>query len=357
MPIVIEGGRIPPRWEERKSPEPVIPIDSYDREADCLRIAFVNNMPDPALEDTEMQFFELLDATADEIPVCVKLYSLPGIPRGERGQQHLDNFYFGFDDLWDSRFDAVIITGTEPHTTNLRDEPFWPVLAELLDWTERNTTSAVLSCLAAHASVLHSDGIERHRLADKQFGVFDFRRVSDHVITHQTVEPVRFPHSRWNEVRDDALIACGYVVLAKSAEAGVDSFAKRKKNSLFVHFQGHPEYGARTLLKEYRRDIKRFLRGERQAYPSMPHGYFDAAATQRLADFRETALCDPREEVMENFPEAALVGTLKNGWYSSATRIYANWLQYLNSRKAQSSMFVTSARAADHRQQRRTALP
>ena len=47
----------------------------------------------------------------------------------------------------------------------------------------------------------------------------------------------------------------------------MDSFVKKKKRSLFVHFQGHPEYGAQTLLKEYRRDIKRFLRAERETIP------------------------------------------------------------------------------------------
>ena len=54
---------------------------------------------------------------------------------------------------------------------------------------------------------------------------------------------MRIPHSRWNEVRADALTACGYEVLTQSAEAGVDLFVKKKKDSLFVHFQGHPEYG------------------------------------------------------------------------------------------------------------------
>src|SRR5205823_3861572 len=210
---------------------------------------------------------ELLNAVAGDVPVRVKLYSLPGIPRGERGQQHLSDFYFNVDDLWNSRFDAVIFNGTEPCSSNLRDEPYWPVLAELLDWAERNTVSTVLSCLAAHASVLHSDGIERHKLSDKQFGVFEFRRVRDHGLMSGMADRVRIPHSHWNEVREDALTTCGYVVLTKSAEAGVDSFVKKKKESLFVHFQGHPEYSARTLLKEYRRDIRRFLKMERETYP------------------------------------------------------------------------------------------
>ena len=60
---------IPPRWAERKSLRPAGSVDNSARRPDCVRIAFVNNMPDPALEDTEMQFFELLDAAAGDIPV------------------------------------------------------------------------------------------------------------------------------------------------------------------------------------------------------------------------------------------------------------------------------------------------
>src|SRR5438876_1134359 len=224
----------------------------------------VNNMPDPALEDSEQQFFELLDFAAGDIPVSLRLYSLPGIPRGDRGQERLRSLYHDVHDLLHRQFDACIITGTEPHHPNLREEPYWATLADVLDWAERSTISTVLSCLAAHASVLHSDGIERHKLSDKQFGVFEFRRVRDHGLMSGMADRVRIPHSHWNEVREDALTTCGYVVLTKSAEAGVDSFVKKKKESLFVHFQGHPVYSARTLLKEYRRDIRRLLKMERE---------------------------------------------------------------------------------------------
>ena len=355
MSLVLEGGRVPPRWAEARSSQPVISLDDYNRQEEGVRIAFINNMPDPALEDTEMQFFELLNTVAGDVPVRIKLYSLPGIPRGERGQQHLNDFYFHFDDLWNSRFDAVIVTGTEPCSPNLRDEPYWPVLAELLDWAERNTVSAVLSCLAAHASVLHSDGIDRHKLSDKQFGVFASSRVADHALTNHAGDLLRFPHSRWNEVREDALVSCGYVVLAKSA--GVDSFVKKKKKSLFVHFQGHPEYGARTLMKEYRRDIRRFVNRERETYPSMPRGYFDAAATKLLTEFREKVLSSPSEELMTMFPEPAIAGTLQNSWHSSATCVYQNWLQYVVSKKADASVFAALAAFSGHVQRKRSAMP
>ena len=176
MPLIIDGGRVPPRWAERKGLPAVESVERCPTQAECIRIAFINNMPDPALEDTEIQFFELLDAVAADIPVFLKLHSLSGVPRGERGQQHLNSFYFDTDDLLNSRFDGVIMTGTEPRQPNLCNEPYWSALANVLDWAESNTVSTILSCLAAHAGVLHSDGIDRHPLGDKQFGVFDFTK-------------------------------------------------------------------------------------------------------------------------------------------------------------------------------------
>jgi homoserine O-succinyltransferase len=321
------------------------PGSRHDFGTECLKIALINNMPDAALEDTEMQFMELLDAAAGDLPVRLKLYSLPKVPRSDRGLLHLNNFYFGIDDLWNNQFDAVIMTGTEPRQPDLREEPYWHALTNVLEWAERNTASTILSCLAAHAGVLHNDGIRRQPLSDKQFGVFESSSVLDHELTRQAARPMRFPHSRWNEVRADALNSCGYSVLTSSAQAGMDLFVKQRRKSLFVHFQGHPEYGTQTLLKEYRRDIKRFLRQERATYPTMPAGYFGPATIKLLAEFQETANSHPREEQLALFPEAAVAGALQNTWQSSATCVYRNWLQYVSARKNERAAFAAMAQA------------
>jgi len=349
MPLIIEG-RVPSSWAGKINPSAA----PGDKTANWVSLALINNMPDAALEDTELQFFDLLDSVSGDIPVLLKLYSLTGVPRTDRGQRHLNEFYFGLDQLWDHRFDAVIITGTEPRQPDLRQEPYWSALANVFDWAERNTVSTVLSCLAAHAGVLHSDGIERHRLSDKQFGVFEFTKTDEHELS-AAVDRVRFPHSRWNEVRADALAACGYTVLTQSTEGGVDSFVKKKKQSLFVHFQGHPEYGAQTLLKEYRRDIKRFLRQERESYPTVPKGYFDANAAALLAKFQQAALADPREDQLACFPEA-VVKTLQKTWHASATSMYRSWLQYILTKRAEAASFAAIPGSCAQIQQKRSAV-
>jgi homoserine O-succinyltransferase len=356
MPLIIEGGRIPSCWAEKTRSRPVASMDSHAGRAAGVRVALINNMPDPALEDTELQFFDLLDIASGDVPVYLKLYSLSGVPRTDRGLRHLNCFYFGMDDLWNNQFDGVIVTGTEPRRPDLREEPYWCILADLLDWAECNTTSTVLSCLAAHAGVLHSDGIRRKTLSDKQFGVFESARVCDHELTRHAPRLMRFPHSRWNEVQEGSLTSCGYTVLTKSARAGVDLFVKKKKKSLFIHFQGHPEYGAQTLLKEYRRDVRRFLVGERESYPTMPHGYFSAPAAKLLAEFQQTAVAQRHAKQLESFPEAGVVEALRNTWQSSARCIYRNWLEYVLTKKAEASSLAAITDSYGQVQRRRSAV-
>jgi homoserine O-succinyltransferase/O-acetyltransferase len=337
MPIEIDGGRVPKLLPQKNRSHSERLAGNRGTRSEPLRIALINNMPDSALEDTEVQFYELLDSAAGDIPLSLKLYSLPNLPHSDAGQKHLNNFYFEFDDLLNCRFDGAIMTGTEPRQPDLRDEPYWTALTKALDWAEKSTASTVLSCLAAHAGVLYSDSIPRHRLSDKRFGVFDHKKVREHTLTNGIGNTMKIPHSRWNELRADELTSRGYEILMQSAEAGVDLFVKKKKESLFVHFQGHPEYSTRTLLKEYRRDIKRFLRKERETYPNMPQGYFDDAAIKLLSAFRESVVTNPREELLAKFPEAAFASTVQETWQTSAASVYRNWLEYLLSRKVEAS--------------------
>jgi len=344
MPLSIDKGQTPNRDATKNgfSNQRVSPALS----AGCIRVALVNNMPDSALEDTEAQFSGLLADACGKLSVHLSLYSLSGVPRGERGKEHLQRFYRSTDELSNNDVDAVIITGTEPRQADLREEPYWGALATLLHWAEANTESAILSCLAAHASVLHSDRIARHRLSDKRFGVFDQRMAGHHRLTEGILETIRFPHSRWNELPEEELASCGYLVLTKSAEAGVDSFVKKKKRSLFVHFQGHPEYGAQTLLKEYRRDIGRFLRNERETYPSMPHGYFDANSVKVLTEFQANAALHRHEDLLAAFPQASIASALQHPWRNAALAIYRNWLHHVAARKADARKVAVAVKAA-----------
>ena len=316
---------------QRRHTQP--PTEVRDSARTCLDIGLINNMPDAALDATVRQFRSLLGAAADGVDVRLTLYTLPEVPRTGFGRQQVSG-YSRIDDLWDSHLDGLIVTGAEPQAADLKDEPYWQSLTRVLEWAECHTYSTILSCLAAHAGILHIDGIGRRPLGDKRFGVFECVPVSDHRLTVAAPGRLQMPHSRWNEVPEDALLACGYRVLTRSEDAGVDAFVKQRK-SLFVFFQGHPEYDAVTLLLEYRRDVGRFLRGERDTYPPLPHGYFDEETVEALTSLQERSVSDRREERLAEFPTALAAGRVTNKWRSSAEGLYRNWLRCISVAKQQ----------------------
>jgi homoserine O-succinyltransferase len=292
-----------------------------------IHIGLVNNMPDGALQSTERQFLKLLNLAARDRPVLVSFFALSGVARSAQGQRHIDRDYSDADDLVNQRIDGLIVTGAEPKAPELTGESYWPSLTRVIDWAEQNTHSSIWSCLAAHAAVLRRDGVRRRRFENKSFGIFEYFPDLGHPLTAGLPAAINVPHSRWNDVSEDDLKGCGHRVLTRSNH-GVDAFAKQR-NSLFLFFQGHPEYESDTLLLEYLRDIGRYLSGERVAYPPRPHGYLNEETAAALTELRERVSGDRREQLLA----VATAKGLANTWQSAAVHIYGNWLTYLEGAK------------------------
>jgi homoserine O-succinyltransferase len=272
-----------------------------------IHIGLVNNMPDSALLATERQFRALLAEAADGLPVRLSLFGIAEVPRSEHAKSRMSKSYSSIDVLWDSCLDGIIVTGAEPRLPSLTEEPYWNTLAQVIDWAQENTYSGIYSCLAAHAAVLRMDGIRRRTLNDKLCGVYECATISDHRLTEGIPARSWMPHSRWNDIPENALSSSGYRIVTRSKEAGVDTFVKQGK-SLSVFFQGHPEYEAGSLSLEYRRDERRFLNGESTIRPLPPHG-------------------------------------LRNSWHFSAVQMYRNWLRYLSEQIQGRVEYSTEARA------------
>jgi homoserine O-succinyltransferase/O-acetyltransferase len=305
-----------------------------DDRGEPIVVGLVNNMPDAALRSTERQFFTLLAAATGKRAVKMRIFSLAGLSRSESGRQHVREHHEDIEMLWETNLDGLIVTGTEPRCSELAHEPYWRELTKLVDWAARHTASTIWSCLAAHAAVKCLDGIERRALAAKLSGVFECSKIDDHPLVATRAARWCTPHSRSNELREEDLVSRGYTVLARSSAAGSDTFAKHIDGSLFLFLQGHPEYEGDTLLREYRRDIGRFLAGEADSYPALPTGYLDDKAAGALLRFRELALCKPDSSLLSRFPVLLVQQNLLQPWRNSAVCLYANWLSYLTERKS-----------------------
>jgi homoserine O-succinyltransferase len=204
MPVLVDSSNLTATLPGRK-------VSSGFRQgaSRSITIGLINNMPDEALKATERQFLSLLDSASDGMQIRLLHYMLPDVPRQETARRYLNSFYASVEDLWDGHLDGLIVTGREPLASNLKQEPYWESFTRLAEWAESNTYSTVWSCLAAHAAVLHLDGIVRVRRNDKLFGIFECARAAEHPLTSATPSRFRLPHSRWNGAPEEDLTACG----------------------------------------------------------------------------------------------------------------------------------------------------
>lgn len=294
-----------------------------------LAIGLVNNMPDAALKTTERQFREVLTSASGGRPYTLRIFSFPELPRSAEGWRYVAEHHEPIAHLWDSDLDGLIVTGAAPVADRVEDEPCWPTLTRLVEWAERGTRSTIWSCLAAHAAVRHIDGIERRPLGAKLSGVFECVRVADHPLLALSSARWTTPHSRYNALPEAGLRARGYSILSQSKTVGADVFVKRC-GSLFVFLQGHPEYDAGALGREYRRDVVQFLAGKSDAYPELPANYFPPDVAAAMRAFRDAAQRDRDAALLERFPS---LPAMSAPWQQAAVKLYSAWLARLGARR------------------------
>jgi homoserine O-succinyltransferase len=292
-----------------------------------LHIGLLNMMPDAALEATERQFMRLVGNSNPIAQFYVHPFTIPGLPRSQETQAYLKQYYTDFEQLKADGLDALIITGANVANPSLDQEPFWEPLTEIVAWAAENVTSTLCSCLATHALVKHLHQIDRQPLAQKQWGVYSHRiAYPEHPLLRNINTRFDAPHSRHNAVTRPQLEAAGLKILVESRIAGVHMAVS---SDLFriIYFQGHPEYDIHSLLKEYKREVLRYLHGERDDVPPYPENYFSPEAAVIADGFIQRALAaQKRGEALPVFPEAQFVPHLDNTWGDTGRAIVNNWL-------------------------------
>ena len=295
-----------------------------------VHVGLVNNMPDAAMRATELQFARLLKAASGTLDVRLRLFSLGSMPRGNETRARMAGFYDDAGFLQAAQVDALIVTGAQPASQDLRDEIFWPELAHLIDWAEIGTVSTLFSCLAAHAAVLHLDGITRRALPAKLSGVYPTQRVEDDALFFGMTASAATPHSRRNDLRESDLIARGYRVLSRADTplgSHADLFTREPAgNSHFLFLQGHPEYDAGTLGREYLRDMGRHMKGENAA-PAIPENYFDPLTQDRLSALGA-------DDGIARYGEIVHAAVPMQAWRANTVKLFANWLNGIAAAKA-----------------------
>lgn len=286
-----------------------------------LKIGLVNNMPDAALVDTDRQFSSLVAESLDGAPFELIRLHLTSVQRSATAQAWRNQRSRPADQLEHANLDALIITGAEPKTADLKDEVYWTELTRLMDAALRLELRVLCSCLASHVAVQHLTGLKRRRRSEKLSGVFDFEVQQGHPLAHQLGPRLTTPHSRWNALNACDLSLIGGEILSESAEE-VDAFTLPQAPR-WLCLQGHPEYEPDTLVREFRRDLLRFKSGQLANCPAPPRGVFaldePAALHPHRAGQQVLALIDACERRLST--SASTIG-----WRESAVALYRAWL-------------------------------
>ncbi len=292
-----------------------------------LHIGLLNMMPDAALAATERQFFRLIGSSNTISQFYIHPFTLDEIPRSSAAREHIDRYYEPLDQIKSAGLDALIITGANVTEADLSQEIFWEPLKDVVDWAFANVTSTLCSCLASHAVFLGRYGIKRQGLQEKRWGIYR-HEVTDrsHPLVHDINTIMDVPQSRFNVVSRRQLEAAGLHVLIESEVSGVQ-LAVSADGFRMVFFQGHPEYDQISLMKEYKREVGRFIQAQTTIYPPFPVNYFDEFSQALLREYEQqirNAMATGGK--MPMFPESLLIPRLHNTWHDSGEAVVGNWV-------------------------------
>ena len=212
-----------------------------------LQVVILNIMP--VKQDAELQILRALSNTP--LQVDVTFMNVKSHVSLNTSANHLNKFYTTLDDIKDSKFDGMIITGAPVEGISFEEVDYWEEMCEIMDWAATHVTSTLHICWGAQAGFYHYYGINKRPLDKKVFGIYE------HKVSNRKVPLVRgfddvflAPHSRHTETSAKEIHACeSLTVLAESEVAGVLIAIAEDGKKIFVN--GHPEYDRYTLNNEY----------------------------------------------------------------------------------------------------------
>ncbi len=327
MPLVAHSS-LPTFERLRREGETVVTRDNALRQdIRELHIGLLNMMPDAALAATERQFFRLVGESNAIAQFYMHPFTLKELKRSADAEAYIAQHYETFEQIKAQGLDALIITGANVTQPDLALEPFWKPLNKVVDWAYENVTSTLCSCLATHAVLQFRYGQKRRHLGFKRWGVYPHRVVDRrHPLVVDVNTRCDVPHSRFNEITREQFEAAGLHVLVESETAGVH-LAVSEDGFRIVFFQGHPEYDTVSLLKEYKREVVLYSKGERPDYPPLLDRYFTLQSQAILEEHREQVIAARgRGEVIPEFPESVISANLDNTWHDTAEAVIDNWV-------------------------------
>ncbi len=229
-----------------------------------IKILILNLMPQKIV--TETQLLRLLANTPLQLEV--EFLYMASHESKNTHSDHLEQFYKTFEQVKDSYFDGLIVTGAPVENLPFEAVDYWSELVSVLEWSNNHVFSTLHICWGAQAGLYARYGVQKHNMNRKLSGIYRQDVVKNtNPLMRGFDDEFQSPHSRYTEVKaadishlnDLEILSCG-------EEVGLSILAS--KNLREVYSFGHLEYDRDTLAKEYQRDC---LAGKN---PHIPENYF-----------------------------------------------------------------------------------
>lgn len=229
-----------------------------------IKILILNLMPQKIV--TETQLLRLLANTPLQLEV--EFLYMASHESKNTHSDHLEQFYKTFEQVKDSYFDGLIVTGAPVENLPFEAVDYWSELVSVLEWSNNHVFSTLHICWGAQAGLYARYGVQKHNMNRKLSGIYRQDVVNNtNPLMRGFDDDFQSPHSRYTEVKaadishlnDLEILSCG-------EEVGLSILAS--KNLREVYSFGHLEYDRDTLAKEYQRDC---LAGKN---PHIPENYF-----------------------------------------------------------------------------------
>jgi homoserine O-succinyltransferase len=216
-----------------------------------LRIALLNLMPKKI--QTENQFARLIGATPLQIELS--LLRMTDHQTRNTAAEHMESFYRPVSDVWNEKFDGLIITGAPIEHLAFEEVDYYPELRQVMDWTQTHVQSTMAVCWGGMAMINHFHGVPKHMLEAKAFGCFRHRNMAPaSPYLNGFSDDCVIPVSRWTEIRQaDVDARPGLRTLLASEDVGPALIEDRARRAVYVF--NHFEYDRDTLKQEYDRDV------------------------------------------------------------------------------------------------------
>ena len=109
-----------------------------------IRILILNLMP--LKEDTELQLLRSLSNTP--LQVDVTFMAVKTHESKNTSMSHLNKFYQTFEELKDTKYDGMIVTGAPVEQMEFEEVDYWEEMKQILDWIPSHVTSTIYLCWA-----------------------------------------------------------------------------------------------------------------------------------------------------------------------------------------------------------------